>query len=66
MGVYIDAFAVWESNVIGAPWYSAPFRLVVMLLLTAAVLVVLALEVEIGPLRSDLRAELSERDPEVT
>ena len=44
MGVYIDAFAVWESNAIGAPWYSAPFKLVLMLLLLGVVLVVVVLE----------------------
>jgi hypothetical protein len=65
MGVYIDAFSVWESNVIGVPWYSAPFKLVVVLLLLALVLVVMALEVEIGPLRADLRSDSGERDPEV-
>jgi F0F1-type ATP synthase assembly protein I len=66
MGVYIDTFAVWESNLVGAPWYSAPFKLVLMLVLLAVVLAVMAVEVEFGPLRVDLRRELSKRDPEVT
>jgi hypothetical protein len=70
MGVYIDAWAVWESNVIGAPWYSAAFKLVLMVLLLAVVLVVLAVEVEWEwgenvTLRANPRADMSERDSEV-
>lgn len=64
-GVYIDAYSAWASNVIGAPWWSAPYRLMVMLLLVAVVLVVLAFEVQFGPVRSHLRSDKTDRESEV-
>lgn len=70
MGVYIDAWSVWESNVIGAPWYSAAFKLVLMLVMLAAVLAVLVVEVEWEwgenvTLRADPSPDISERDSQV-